>query len=55
MPCECINTAVIMQNENGRLRDRIRFLENKLKKYQLELLNIYKLKKTIKIKSYKSR
>lgn len=54
MPCECIDTAVIMQNENEKLRDKIRLLEKKLKKYQIELLNIYRTKH-IKIKSYKSR
>ena len=58
MPCECINTAVIMSNENNRLKEKIRLLELKIKKYQYELLDLYNVQKIgmyIKIKKSKSR
>lgn len=41
MSCECINTAVIMENENERLRCKIRVLEKKVKNYQKELFYLY--------------
>jgi hypothetical protein len=41
MTCECVNTAIFMENENERLRSRIKHLEKKVKKYQKELLVLY--------------
>ena len=41
MPCDCIQTAVIVEDENEKLRTRIKILEKKIKKYQYELLLIY--------------
>ena len=41
MSCACINTAVIMENENERLRCKIRVLEKKVKNYQKELFYLY--------------
>ena len=41
MSCECINTAVIMENENEKLRRKVRVLEKKVKNYQKELFYLY--------------
>ena len=41
MTCECVDTAIIMENENTRLMYRIKHLEKKVKKYQKELLGLY--------------
>ena len=38
MTCACVDTAIFMENENERLRYRIKHLEKKVKKYQKELL-----------------
>ena len=54
MSCVCVNTAVIMQNENEKLREKIRLLEYKLKKYQQELLYFYSNKKNNTIVAFKS-
>ena len=32
MTCECINTAIFMENENERLRSRIKHIEKKSQK-----------------------
>lgn len=55
MSCACIDTAVIMQNENEKLREIIRLLEYKLKEYQQELLYFYRNKKNNTIVTFKSR
>lgn len=41
MSCACVSTAIFMENENERLRSRIKHLEKKVKKYQEELLVLY--------------
>jgi hypothetical protein len=41
MSCLCINTAVLMENENEKLRVYIKTLERKVEKYQKELLCLY--------------
>jgi hypothetical protein len=39
--CSCINTAVIKEQENERLREYIKMLEEKLLKHQKTLYSIY--------------
>ena len=41
MPCECVQTAVLMQYENEKLKNQITQLERKVKKYQEELYMLY--------------
>jgi hypothetical protein len=41
MSCACIDTAVLMENENEKLRVYIKKLEKKIERYQRELLELY--------------
>ena len=41
MACSCVSTAILMENENEKLRTCIKELERKVKKYQRELLVLY--------------
>lgn len=39
--CSCIQTAIILVDENEFLRKKIKILEKKVTKYQTELLSLY--------------
>lgn len=41
MPCTCVNTAILMEDENDKLRNIIIRLEKKIKKYKQELYEVY--------------
>lgn len=41
MPCECVYTAVLMEQQNEKLREKIKRLEKKLLEYQKELYMVY--------------
>lgn len=41
MSCACVDTAIIKEIENEKLRNKIKYLEKKVKQYQQELYIIY--------------
>jgi hypothetical protein len=41
MPCECIKSSIIKEEQNELLRERIKYLEVQVKKYQSELIMVY--------------
>lgn len=41
MACSCVNTAILIENKNEKLRIHIKALEKKIKIYQEELLILY--------------
>jgi hypothetical protein len=42
MPCTCVNTAILLEDENEYLRKVIADLKNTVKQYQLELIKLYR-------------
>ena len=43
MPCSCVSTAVIKEQENEKLRILVKKLEKRIQKYQEELIAVYDL------------
>ena len=41
MSCACVHTAILLENENDKLREKIEKLEKMVKKYRNELYMIY--------------